>query len=117
MPAPKFESFKDFFPYYLAEHANPTCRKLHYIGTCLASSLLIISLWQQAWGFIPLFFIIGYGFAWTGHAFFERNKPATFDYPLWSFFGDYKMFWLAITGQLGEVLHQSIKKHGKDAHR
>lgn len=116
MAAPEFKSFGDFFPYYLAEHANPTCRKLHYIGTTLATCVVIYAVITGQWALLLLYPLIGYGFAWVGHFKFERNKPATFDYPFWSFIGDYKMFWLMLTGGLKEKLHAGIKLHGKAAH-
>lgn len=116
MAAPEFKSFTAFFPYYLAEHANPTCRTLHYTGTMLGTTLLLYALATQSWLLILLFPVIGYGFAWVGHFRFERNRPATFDYPLWSLMGDYKMLWLALTGRLDDELKDGIKLHGKAAH-
>lgn len=112
----RFQSFSEFFPYYLAEHANPTCRKLHYIGTSLGMLILAFAIATQQWGLMILFPLTGYGFAWVGHFKFERNKPATFKYPFWSLLGDYKMLWLALTGKLTPQLHAGIKLHGKKAH-
>ncbi len=116
MAAPKFESFTEFFPYYLAEHANLTCRRLHYVGTVLATSVALYAVLTGQWAMLILYPLIGYGFAWVGHFKFERNKPATFDYPFWSFMGDYRMLWLAVTGRLKEPLMAGIKLHGKAAH-
>jgi len=116
MAAPEFTHFRDFFPYYLAEHANPTCRKLHYIGTVLANAVAIWALATGTWWALIFFPITGYGFAWFAHFKYERNKPATFDYPLWSLMGDYKMLYLYITGKLAEPLHAGIKAYGKQAH-
>ncbi len=116
MAAPKFDSFTEFFPYYLAEHANPTCRKLHYAGTAIGSMLALYAIASGQFALLLLYPVIGYGFAWVGHFKFERNKPATFDYPLWSLIGDYKMFWLMLTGDLKEQLRAGIKLHGKAAH-
>lgn len=114
--APEFDSFADFFPYYLAEHANPTCRRLHYVGTVFATSLFLYALLTGTWWMIILYPVVGYGFAWTGHFFFEKNRPATFDYPRWSLLGDYKMLWLAATGRLQPILRDSVIKYGKAAH-
>lgn len=88
----RFKTLKEFYPYYLKEHQNPTCRTLHFIGTGLLFLILILSIWL--WNYwllisIPLF---GYGFAWVGHYFFEKNKPATFQYPLFSLASDFLMF-------------------------
>lgn len=112
----RFQSFSEFFPYYLAEHANPTCRVLHYVGTALGTSVLLYALLTQQWLMILLFPLIGYGFAWVGHFRFEHNKPATFTYPQWSLLGDYKMLWLALTGRLRPALEEGIKLHGKSSH-
>ncbi len=112
----RFTSFRDFFPYYLAEHANPTCRMLHYIGTTIATSVLIYALVTGQWLMLLLYPLIGYGFAWVGHFRFEHNKPATFKHPLWSAMGDYKMFWMALTGTLKPALEEGVKLHGKRAH-
>lgn len=116
MSAPKFKSFDEFFPYYLAEHANPTCRRLHYIGTLMGTAVALWAIVTGTWAALLLYPVIGYGFAWVGHFRFERNRPATFDYPRWSLMGDYKMLWLALTGRLKEPLRASIVKYGKTAH-
>ena len=116
MAAPQFHSFKEFFPYYLAEHANPTCRKLHYIGTTLGTLAALYAIATLQPLYLLLYPLLGYGFAWFAHYKYEKNKPATFDYPLWSLLGDYKMYWLALTGRLKEPLYAGIKLHGKSAH-
>jgi hypothetical protein len=96
----KYRNFRDFYPYYLSEHANPTCRMLHFIGSWLVLAVLSIALisgnpwWLAA---IPL---AGYGFAWAGHFFFEKNRPATFTYPVYSFAGDWVMFWHLLVGKI-----------------
>ena len=117
MSAPKFESFSAFFPYYLAEHANPTCRRLHYFGTTLGTSLAAFGLISGQWWMLLLLPLVGYGCAWVGHFKFERNRPATFDYPLWSFMGDYKMLALWATGRLDVPLHEAIRTYGKLARK
>jgi len=111
--APKFESFSEFFPYYLAEHSLPICRALHYIGTIIASSLVIYTLYTQSWWMLLLFPVVGYGFAWFAHFGFEKNKPATFDYPWWSLMGDYKMLGLFLTGRIGSAMEAALEKHGR----
>jgi hypothetical protein len=97
---PRFETFEDFYPYYLSEHANPINRRIHVIGTGLAIlCLLQVAMWGLVGGFkyLVLAAIVGYGFAWAGHYFVEKNKPATFTYPAWSLMGDFKMFWEVVT--------------------
>jgi len=88
----KFTSFSEFYPYYLAEHANPTCRLLHFIGSFLVLALIAYTLLTGAFILLWLVPVIGYGFAWIGHFFYEHNKPATFKYPFYSLMGDWVMF-------------------------
>ncbi|KZX76014.1 hypothetical protein A3715_32205 [Oleiphilus sp. HI0009] len=87
-----FASFSEFYPYYLSEHANQTCRRLHFVGSSLVILTLAWIILNSAWSALILLPLIGYGFAWVGHFFFEKNKPATFKYPLYSFIGDWVMF-------------------------
>jgi hypothetical protein len=96
----RFDSFREFYPYYLAEHSNRTCRRLHFAGSSLALGCVLAALaTADAWWFAgaPL---AGYGFAWIGHYFFEHNRPATFTYPLYSFCGDWVMYRDLLAGRL-----------------
>lgn len=88
----QFNSFSEFYPFYLSEHANLTCRRLHFIGSTLVLALLAYVVVTGELVFLWLLPVIGYGFAWVGHFFFEKNRPATFKYPLYSFFGDWVMY-------------------------
>lgn len=95
----KYESLKEFYPFYLTEHQNTVSRVLHFTGTGLVILWLAFCLYTSnyAWlGFIP---VIGYSFAWVGHFFFEKNKPATFQYPFYSLASDFLMFWDLLTGK------------------
>ncbi len=94
----RFQSYEAFWPYYVAEHRDPTCRKLHFIGTSLVIAMAPNPL---AWPLMPL---AGYGFAWTGHFGFEKNRPATFKYPLWSLRADFRMWRKMLLGQMGPEL-------------
>ena len=89
----QYNSFKDFYPFYLGEHANLICRRLHFIGTSgivVIAALVITQVLPLVWLWaIP---VLGYGFAWVGHFFFEKNRPATFKYPFYSFLGDWVMY-------------------------
>jgi hypothetical protein len=96
----QFGSFADFWPFYLNEHSRPATRALHAAGTLLSTVLIIALIVSRKWLWLPLPFVIGYGFAWVGHFLVEHNRPATFQHPLWSFMGDYKMLVLMLTGQL-----------------
>ncbi|MDF2941128.1 MAG: putative rane protein [Gammaproteobacteria bacterium] len=88
----RFNSFDEFYPFYLAEHANPICRLLHFAGSLIIVALLTFVLISEHWKYLILVPIIGYGFAWIGHFVFEKNKPATFKHPLYSLMGDWVMF-------------------------
>lgn len=98
------KTFREFWPYYLGEHRLPSNRLLHYLGTALSLLLLGVLLLNQRWHLLPFVLLAGYGFAWVGHFIIEKNKPATFKYPLWSLLADYKMFFFAITGKLKKDL-------------
>jgi len=95
----RFASFREFYPFYLSEHANPTCRRLHVVGSTLVLAVLAFACMTQRWTLLWLLPLVGYGFAWIGHFFFEHNRPATFKYPLYSFAGDWAMYWQVITGR------------------
>jgi len=98
--AQRFASFREFYPYYLREHSNPTSRRLHVIGTSLALALLAWSLLNRQWHLLWAVPVAGYAFAWVGHFFFERNVPATFRYPLYSLQGDLTMLRDVLTGRI-----------------
>lgn len=93
-------TFGDFYPFYLSEHANRTSRRLHFTGTSIALALFIAALVTQRWPLALLAFVQGYAFAWAGHFFYEHNKPATFKYPLFSFMGDWRMWWDILTRRM-----------------
>ena len=97
-PNHRITSLKEFFPYYLKEHQNPTSRKLHFIGTLLIALWIVLAIMTGNAMWLMLVPIGGYGFAWVGHAFFERNKPATFQYPLYSLASDFILFWRLLSG-------------------
>lgn len=96
----KFNSFTEFYPYYLSEHKNLTCRRLHFIGSTLILMLLAYATITSQWVLLWLIPILGYGFAWIGHFFFEHNRPATFKYPFYSLLGDWVMFKDVLLGNI-----------------
>lgn len=95
-----FRTFGDFYPFYLGEHLNRTCRRLHFTGTTIAAILFIAAVLMQRWWLIAIALVQGYAFAWIGHFFFEHNKPATFKYPWFSFMGDWRLWWDILTGRV-----------------
>ena len=99
-PGHKYKSLHEFYPFYLGEHSNRTNRRLHFVGTTLALVLLSAALTFQVWWLIAVALVQGYAWAWAGHFFIEKNKPATFKYPLLSFRGDWKMWWEMLTGKI-----------------
>ena len=100
-------SFADFWPYYLREHSKRETRALHYIGTSLAVGFAATALLLREWWLLILFPVAGYLFAWIGHFGIEKNRPATFTYPLWSLAADFKMWFLWLTGRIGPELRRA----------
>ena len=96
----RFATFREFYPFYLSEHRNRTCRQLHFAGSTLVLALVAAAIvLGNAW-LLLLVPVAGYGFAWVGHFAFEKNRPATFTYPAWSFAGDWVMYWQLLTGKI-----------------
>jgi len=98
--AKRYATFADFYPYYLSEHANRTCRRLHFVGTTLALGLLLSAIVTTNPWYVLASLVTGYAFAWIGHAFFEKNRPATFTYPVFSFIGDWAMWRDILVGRM-----------------
>ena len=96
----RYQSFAEFWPFYVAEHSQPATRVLHLIGTTLGVALVVYFIATGRWWLILLALVPGYGFAWLAHFLVEKNRPATFKYPLWSLMGDYKMIGLMLTGRM-----------------
>jgi hypothetical protein len=105
-PIKQFESFREFWPYYLGEHSLPECRIQHFLGLALAIPFLFVAVATGEIRWLVLATIVGYGFAFWGHYRFEKNRPATFQYPVYSFFADWKMFWMMRDGTLDEELRR-----------
>jgi hypothetical protein len=99
----RFKSFKEFYPFYLSQHENRTCRRLHFAGTSLVIVTLLYSVSNRKLKLLLACPCFGYGFAWIGHAFFEKNKPATFKYPIYSFMGDWVMYYDILRGKVAVV--------------
>jgi hypothetical protein len=96
----RYESFSAFYPFYLSEHRDRTCRRLHFVGTTLGLACLVLAFATGRWWLILSGLVVGYAFAWAGHLFFEKNRPATFRYPFYSFVGDWVMWRDMLTGRI-----------------
>jgi hypothetical protein len=100
------ETFEAFWPFYLGEHSVSATRWLHFAGSSLAVFCVGMAVVRANLGYLVAALVAGYGFAWFSHFLIERNRPATFSYPLWSFVADWKMWALMLTGRLGPELHR-----------
>jgi len=106
------KSYAEFWDFYVAEHNQPMTRLFHFVGTSLGIVLLVWVIRSGNWLYLPLCFAVGYAFAWFSHFVIEKNKPASFKYPLWSFVSDYKMMFYMLTGRMNaEVERVSAKQN------
>ncbi|PHR70990.1 MAG: hypothetical protein COA67_07265 [Lutibacter sp.] len=97
----RIKTYQEFYKFYLSEHQNKTSRLLHVIGTTIVFALTFTAIYHRNFKLLWLVPLAGYGFAWVGHFFFEKNKPATFQYPLWSLKSDFKMYFDILSGKIG----------------
>ena len=100
------KTYAEFWDYYVLEHSKPLTRILHLVGTTLGIALLVFFIARGQWYFFPVFFVVGYGFAWFAHLVIEKNRPATFQYPFWSFISDFKMISYMLTGRMGREIER-----------
>jgi hypothetical protein len=103
-----FDSFDEFWPHYLAEHSDPTNRLLHVIGTSAALVTAAIGVAKKNPKLLALAPLLGYGPAWIGHFLIEKNRPASFQHPLWSLRGDLKMLRLVVGDEIDEEMLRLI---------
>ncbi|CAM3890833.1 DUF962 domain-containing protein [Rheinheimera salexigens] len=96
----QYKNFAEFYPFYLSQHTNQACRRLHFIGSSIIIMLLIYVAISGKLLLLWLLPVIGYGFAWLGHFVFEKNRPATFTYPIYSLIGDWVMFKDILIGKI-----------------
>lgn len=106
----RITSYAEFWDFYIREHSKPLTRVLHFIGTLLGILLLFYFIAAGRWYFFPLFFVVGYAFAWFAHFVVEKNRPATFKYPLWSFISDFKMLGYMLTGRMGDEVERVLRR-------
>jgi hypothetical protein len=104
MAVQEYKTLKEFWPFYLAEHKSPLNRTLHFIGSTGVLILLGLAIYFGDWRYLVAMPFCGYGFAWVGHFFVEKNRPATFTYPVKSFVSDWIMYFYIWTGQIGREL-------------
>ena len=95
-----YKSFADFYPFYLSQHSNRTCRRLHFVGTSIGGLFLLQAIGSLNPWWILVGLAVGYAFAWVGHFHFEKNRPATFTYPFYSFLGDWAMWKDTLIGKI-----------------
>lgn len=95
----EYKTFKEFYPYYLSEHKKTGTRISHFIGTSLFFIFFLTAFTENNYWWILASIITAYFFAWIGHFFIERNKPATFKYPWMSLKGDFKLYFQILTGK------------------
>ncbi len=102
-------TYPEFWRVYLAAHTEPRTRGLHYLGTLLGMTALVVAGLSRDWWWLVAAPVAGYAFAWSGHFVFEHNRPATFGHPAWSLLSDFRMLGLFITGKLGaELRHAGV---------
>ncbi len=96
----EYQSLAEFYPYYLQEHSNRICRRMHFIGSSAGLIFLGVAIFTLNPLWLLAGLLSGYFCAWVGHFFFEHNKPATFKYPWLSFQGDWLMYRDMWTGKI-----------------
>lgn len=101
-----YTTFEAFWPFYLGEHSKPLTRWLHFVGTSIAFVNLILAVVHLSPLYLVSALFFGYLFAWVSHFWVEKNRPATFTYPLWSFIADWRMWALMAVGRLEPELRR-----------
>ncbi|MFZ6874678.1 Mpo1-like protein [Undibacterium sp. Di27W] len=108
--AEKYNDFSAFYVFYLSEHGNKTCRQLHFLGSSLVILCMATFIFTGQLAYLLAAPICGYGFAWLGHFVFEKNRPASFKQPLFSFMGDWVMYWQLLSGKISFSQQNKARK-------
>ena len=106
----RLTSFEQFWPFYVSQHSRPSTRALHFAGTTMVLGSLAAAALVSPWVAVAAPFV-GYGPAWIGHFFCEKNRPATFTYPLWSLRGDVRMYGLMISGRMAPEVERALRAY------
>ena len=107
----RIDNYAEFWKFYVREHSNKTNRRLHFLGSTGALACLTAAIVKRDPKFILAGLVAGYGGAWIGHFAFEKNVPATFKYPLWSFVSDWKMYAKILTGTMDQEVADELAEH------
>jgi hypothetical protein len=113
----RFQTFDEFWPYYVKEHSSALTRWFHFVGTGMALGCMSAFVLTRKARFVPIAFVAGYGPAWFSHFFIEKNRPATFTYPLWSLQADFKMFEMMLTGRMDAEVERVLNDYKAQAAR
>ena len=111
---PQLRTYEEFWPYYVSEHRKPATRALHFLGTSLVLGTVAAAAFLSPWWLLATL-VLGYGPAWIGHFFFERNRPATFTYPWWSLRGDFRMWRLMLARRMAPEVERAMRLYPRPA--
>ena len=107
----RLKTFEEFWPFYVSQHSLSSTRALHFAGTTMVVAALVVAAVRLSPWWLLATLVLGYGPAWTGHFFFEKNRPATFTYPWWSLRGDFRMYSLMLTGRMQPEIERALKAY------
>jgi hypothetical protein len=107
MSESRIQTFAEFWPFYVREHSLSACRAFHFVGSTLVLAVVVLAIVYDNYWLLLLTPLVGYGFAWISHFAIEKNRPASFKYPLWSFIADWKMWALMLIGRMGQEVEKA----------
>lgn len=112
-----YKTFEEFWPYYVKEHSKPSTRLLHFIGTTGAMACVAGAVFTKRRWLLAVAPVVGYGPSWIGHFFIEKNRPATFKYPVWSLRADFRMWGKMVRGQMSAEVERVLREEREAAER